>query len=156
MTDNHYSAPGSNLDFKGGNVEDLLQPLLATRFWVRLCSVVGFVFTAIMVLVTLAMLVGFGAISRSLSADAGLGGGFGFVLAVIYLIFALFFFFPSLFLHKYASAITRADSSRSEQEIAVALRHQKSFWKFVGIVTLVYLILLTITFIFGLLGGMLA
>ncbi len=52
---------------------------------------------------------------------------------------AVFYFFPSLYLHKYANAIGQAIITQKSHDINTALVHQKSFWKFVGIIALVML-----------------
>jgi hypothetical protein len=149
MNDNNYSAPQSNLTLDGADIDELLQPLLATRPWVRLCSIMGFIMTAFTVLVGISLMVGMGAIAGS----GAYGVGFGIGTGLVYVLMSLLTFFPSLFLFKYASAITQADRSQNSEDIRVALRYQKSFWKFIGIVTLIYLVLFGVVLVFGIIGG---
>jgi hypothetical protein len=52
----------------------------------------------------------------------------------------MFYFIPSLYLFKFSSALSRAQVSRSVQDVVHALKLQKSFWKFVGIVGLIMVI----------------
>jgi len=126
--------------------EGMLDALKATRPWVKFLSIVGFVFCAIMALVGLAMMGGMGA------GKDGLPAGLGPVFGVVYLLLVALYFFPCLYLLRYASAIARipAEGQRAVEE---ALVKQKSFWKFIGILTAVVLILEVIFIVGGIFLG---
>lgn len=154
MDKNQYSAPSANLEVSSAQFSELLNPLLDTKLWVRICSIMGFIVTGLMVLMGVFMMVGMSAFSSMASAGmGGLGAGFGIGLGLFYILFSLLSFFPSLFLHKYANAINSAQRSRSAADIALALRYQKSFWKFVGIVALIYLAFMGLFLVIGILAG---
>ncbi len=120
------------------NGNSLLEPLINTKFWVRICSIAGFVGSGFMVIAAVFLMFMGGAI---VEAGAGMPAGFGFGMGIVYLLMALLYFMPSLYLHKYAGAITTAQESNSKDDIKVALEYQRLFWKFVGILTLVMLII---------------
>ncbi len=143
MSDSHYSAPESSLVSGNGNISELIEPLIATRKWVRLCSIVGFIFTGLILIATLVSLVG-----ANLMSHLGVGAR-GFSGVITYLILLFFFLVPSYYLFRYASAITAVENSHSPEDLSMALEYQKSFWKFVGIVTLVYFAFLAIAIIVG-------
>jgi|SRR5215469_7403557 len=126
--------------------EGMLDALKATRPWVKFLSILGFVFCALMVLVSLAMMGGMGAGKDSFPA------GFGAVFGVVYLLLVVLYFFPCLYLLRYADAIARipADGQRAMEE---ALVKQKSFWKFIGILTAVVLVLELCILIISILMG---
>ncbi|HET7176808.1 MAG TPA: hypothetical protein VFK21_12495 [Gammaproteobacteria bacterium] len=113
--------------------EGMLDALRATRPWVKFLSILGFVLCAFMALAGLAFLGGAG-------AKAGPMAAFGPAIGVFYLLFVLLYFFPCLYLLRYAGAIARipAEGQRAMEE---ALVKQKSFWKFIGILTAVMLVL---------------
>lgn len=113
--------------------EGMLEALRATRPWVKFLSILGFILCALMALAGLAFVGGAG-------AKAGPMAAFGPAIGVFYLLFVLLYFFPCLYLLRYANAIARipADGQRALEE---ALVKQKSFWKFVGILTAVVLVL---------------
>src|SRR5690348_11359046 len=113
--------------------EGMLDALRATRPWVKFLSILGFVLCALMALAGLAFVGGAG-------AKEGPMASFGPAIGVFYLLFVLLYFFPCLYLLRYANAIARipAEGQRAMEE---ALVKQKSFWKFVGILTAVVLVL---------------
>jgi hypothetical protein len=142
MSQQHYATPEANLSETTGEFSDLLIPLLATRPWVKLCAILGFIFSGLSVLLGIGMIVG-GSLFDNSVANASNNGlvaaPLGF-LGVIYILLAIFYFIPSLYLFKFGSAISRAQVSRSVQDVVNALALQKSFWKFVGVVGLIMII----------------
>ena len=54
---------------------------------------------------------------------------------------SIFYLIPSIWLFKYSSAISRFLGGGGATEIGNALVYQKSFWKYVGIVILISIIL---------------
>lgn len=121
----------------------VINHLVRTRGWVRLCSVLGFIGSAFMVLAGLVMLVG-GAASSTVShkpAAAIYGSGMMVGMGVFYLVFSILYIFPSLRLWQYASSITILESSQQTLDLETALDRQRSFWKFVGIMITITLIL---------------
>ena len=128
----------------GGDVSQVVVEILRkTKPWVRFLSVLGFIGLAL-------ALVG-AAVGLVMTASAG--GGLGpMVIQVAALIVVILFEFPALFfLSRYASRIKNLVSSGHPQDLEDALSAQKSFWKYVGILTLVMIIL----YILGLVGVLL-
>jgi len=109
--------------------------LRATRPWTRLLSILGFIFVAVSILSGLALIFG----RRFLPAAAEtppllLTGTINIAASIFYLI-------PSIWLFKYSSAISRFLGGGGAIELGNALTYQKSFWKFVGIITLIVIII---------------
>jgi len=136
MSDQHYAPPQADLSSSNIDISSLLEPLRATKGWVRLCSIIGFIGCGFTVLAALLVMVGGSTFQTAMAGQPGIGAGVG----VAYLLFALLYFFPSLYLFKYASKIGNALESQNINDIADALEQQKSFWKFAGIVVLIMLI----------------
>lgn len=138
----------------GGITSPMIQCLEQTRPWVRLLSILGFVCTALTVLLAFFMMVVGGA---GLMPGSPFGAGGGVMLGLVYLLLSLLYLFPSLFLFRYASGITSM-----ERDIVGgmerALGAQKSFWRFMGIAALVYLVILfviiAIAIVAGVMGAM--
>ncbi|MFQ3248279.1 MAG: hypothetical protein ACI9O6_000081 [Glaciecola sp.] len=116
--------------------DDLIAPLLQTKPWVSLCAILGFISCAFMVLGGLAMMFGLGAAMMGGASGAGFGIGMG----LLYLVFALIALIPPFYLYKYSKAIGVANKTRSMAELTQALTYQKSFWKFIGILMVIYLV----------------
>ena len=129
--DNPYRSPSEIGDspFVGNEVGQVVTPtvlamLSQTQPWVRFLSVLGFIVSGLMVLGGLIAFV------------ATMGRGVGFIF-LMYIPMGLLYFFPSLFLFRYASRIANLRMTRGVEQLEDALAAQKSFWKFVGIAALI-------------------
>src|SRR5262245_25981125 len=105
-------------------------PLHRTQPWVRFLGIMGFVLAGLMLLVGL---VG-GAASYAIGRTEMLP------VMVMYPLFGALYVIPSMYLLRYADNIKRFLASTHEQDLAGALEAQRSFWKFAGIMTIVWLI----------------
>lgn len=128
----------------GGVTPNMIEALDQTKPWVRFLSILGFVGVALMVAGSLFFMVAGG-----IMAQRGPLAGQGLVLGMVYLVMALVYFFPVLFLFRYASAIASIRGGDEVAGVERALHAQKSFWRFVGILALIVLVLYVL--IFGLL-----
>jgi hypothetical protein len=145
---NPYSPPGVSPDAypvatqppypfappaSSGAVSDAAVELLRkTRPWVLLLSVLSFVGGGLMILMALGA-VAVATLSREAKPAAMLG--------VFYLPLALLYVYPALKLRSYGAAIARLTSSRAGVDLEDALGHQKSFWKYCGIASVVLIAL---------------
>ncbi len=150
MTDENYTPPASDLSHSPNQLETIIKPLMETKPWVRLCSIVGFVFGGFMFFGGLGI---FALQSNQEISKAFEIAGSIKTVGFMYLIFGLFYFIPSFYLHKYAGSINKANLTREIEDIEKALIYQKSLWKFVGIITLIFTILMVIVFILGMISG---
>ncbi len=117
------------------------QYLDQTRPWVRFMSILAFVGAGFMALAgAVIMLVG---LAGGLS-DSGAGGMFGAIGGVaiggVYLGMACLYIAPGVFLHRFAGSIRQLKRDPNEGALEAALRHQRSFWRYIGIMSLVGLI----------------
>jgi hypothetical protein len=123
--------------------EKSLGYLKGTRPWVKLLSVTMFIGVGVMILAGLVMMVGMSFIP--VPEGEGLPGPFGMVSGIVlggmYIATSLLYLFPAIYLSRYAKAIARLQGSRTVADLEQALGQQKSFWKFVGVMTVVGLIL---------------
>lgn len=118
----------------------MIEALRTTRPWVRFLSILGFVGAAFILLGGILVMV-LGTFSGAAASDP-LGAGMMVGLGVIYMIGALLYIVAALHLSRYASAITRAVRHPVDVvSMEAALTHQKSFWKFTGIVAIVTMLL---------------
>ncbi|MCL2779706.1 MAG: DUF5362 family protein [Polyangiaceae bacterium] len=119
-----------------------MQLLLQTRPWVRFLSVLAFIASAFMLLAGVLGLVGglAGMAAVNAMGHKGVPSGFAF-LSLLYIPFAFLAIYPGMKLWAYGSAISRLALSRSPQDLEAAIGHQKSYWKFAGIMAIVVIIL---------------
>jgi hypothetical protein len=121
------AAPGASAEVPG----EVLDLLAQTRPWVRFLAVLGFIACGFLLLGALFVL----------AAGAAAGGGEKTLIGLIYLPLAVLYMFPSLFLWRYGGAIGELLAGGGVPKLVDAIRHQKSFWRLIGILTLVILCL---------------
>lgn len=102
-----------------------IEMLKQTRPWVRFLSVLGFMGTFALAV---------SGFLRGVGGMAGPVGGMpGLAILGIYVTLSLLYFFPSLFLWRYADCISRLQVTEAAADLESALEAQRSFWRFVGI-----------------------
>ncbi len=111
----------------------MLLSLRQTKPWVRFISIIGFL---VVLLLIAAGILSFVSSSHPVE-DTMLTSA----TALLNIVMAALYLLPSLFLFKYASAIKRLLQTEDATAMEAALQNQKSFWKFMGILTLVMLII---------------
>jgi hypothetical protein len=109
--------------------------LRATKPWTRLLSVLGFIGTGFTVLMGLGIIVGRNFIPISPKAPPLE------YLGIFYILTSVFYLIPSIWLSKYSSAIESFLKGGDALQLGSAIAYQKSFWKFVGILVLVFMII---------------
>ncbi|MDI1312660.1 DUF5362 family protein [Prosthecobacter sp.] len=141
---NPYAAPSAKT--QSGAIGAVPLPIIAeltgTKPWVRLISILMWLVCALFLLSIVGNLI-IGVVTASAMADKG-NGGMGFGMLVFMMVFfgitAMLIVYPTLKLSKYASCISRLAESQSFTDLTAALAEQRRFWKFYGIITLIYLI----------------
>ncbi|MDB5328446.1 MAG: hypothetical protein JWM57_4015 [Phycisphaerales bacterium] len=135
-----------------------MEMLRQTRPWARLVGVIVIIFAALGALGGVAIL-----LTSILGFAQGGGGGVaagGFMvgIGVMYLVIAVLYMMPGIYLWRYASSITQLLHLRREDVLERALEAQKSFWKFIGIVILItfglWLLMLIVMIVLGVTGSM--
>jgi hypothetical protein len=149
--DNPYqtSAYGNTYPTATGQVSPgAIQALAATRPWVRLCSVMGFIGAGLMILAGLGLIAG-GALTSSSSRAVGAQSFVG----VMYIVMSLLYLVPSLKLWKYGTAILHLMSTNSAADLEQALEQQRGFWKFVGILVMISIGFMIVAMVIGGVAG---
>lgn len=135
---------------------DIRDYLKETAKWGKLLSIVGFVMMAILVVFALfAGTIMATAMSQldSIGGAGALGGG---MISVIYILMALLYFFPLLYLYRFSSKIQVALNSDDQQYLSEAFRNLKSLYKFMGILMAIMLCFYALAIVMALAGGALA
>ncbi len=121
--------------------------------WSKFMAIIGFIGIGLMVMVSLFMAIGFGAIGSTNMSALPFPMS---VLSIIYVVFAAVYFFPVYYLYQYATKTSAALHSKNKQLLTDGLENLKSHHKFLGIFTLIIISLYGFIFIFAILGGMLS
>ena len=134
--------------------------LLETAKWSKFLSIVGFVFIGIIVLVALFIGSIMGTAFSAMPMDDDtmpFGPGImGSMMTGIYLLLALLYFFPTLYLYRFSTQMQTAIRSNSQDELSRSFSNLKSMFKFWGIFTAVIVAIYGLIFLFGILGGVAA
>lgn len=133
----------------------MTEALRKTKPWVRMLSILGFIGSGLMLVIALLVMAS-GAIGGVMGRSFGLGAAGGIMLGLLYGLMALLYIFPSLFLFRYASAIASMLSEDTVRGMEKALEAQKSFWRFIGILTVVILCLYAVALVFIAVAAMIA
>jgi len=123
--------------------------LLETAKWAKFLSVLGFIMIGLMVLGGLIMLIF--ATTSPLARFTGVAGPIG--MFVFWLLAALLYFFPVLFLYKAADGLKKGIETWNQQQLTSGFENLKSHYKFIGIVTIVILSLYLLSLLIALLVG---
>lgn len=116
--------------------------------WAYFLSIVGFIGLGLMVLGGLVVMFA-GAAVPGMSSQMG-------VFGIVYLIMAALYFFPTYYMFLFAQKIKAACSASSQADLDTGIENLKSFFKFVGIFTIVIISLYLLMFLIGILAAAVA
>ncbi len=121
-----------------------LEMLRQTRPWVLFLSILGFISAGLMILGGGCMsIVGLASVVDGPSPMGASSVG----LAAMYAVIGLLYLVPSIHLYRYGARIGMLLQFPGQQYLEQALESQKSFWKFVGIMTAIILVLYAVLFV---------
>ncbi|AFM05602.1 hypothetical protein Fleli_3272 [Bernardetia litoralis DSM 6794] len=141
----------------GFQVTNRAKGFLATAaFWGKIVSIVGFVFTAFAVLAGVGIAF-MGSSFSQLSSQMGAFGALGGIgIGLIYILLALVYFFPSLYLFNFSQKTQAAIRNSDNLELEEGFKNLKSIFKFMGVLTIIFIVLYALMFIFALIAGAMA
>jgi len=149
----------------GGASATVLTPMAMwyldqTRPWVRFMSVTAFVMAGLMVVIGIVMFAASlfgGVIAKNAGEPAALRNAVGgALLAFFYIAMTAVYVVPGIYLSRYASAIRSLTAQASAGRLEDALKHQKSFWRFIGIFSAVSMIVMVVVLGLALVVGVFA
>jgi len=124
--------------------------LSETSKWTMFLSILGLIFTGLIVAAGLYM----GSIMSMVGEQfdvlpTGVGAGIGIAFGIVYILMGLLYFFPAWYLYKFSQKLKTALASKDNEALNAAFNNQKSFYKFWGILMIVFLGIYTL---FGLIA----
>ena len=141
----------------GTDLFDLQVDQLSTSFlgetakWAKFLAILGFVVSGVILLIALF------AGSFLASTFAHMGGESGLVSGVfigaIYGVVAVLAFFPCLYLYRFADNMQMALRANDQEQLNMAFRNMKSYFKFLGILAVIYLSFIVLGLIFGIISA---
>jgi hypothetical protein len=121
-----------------------IEALKTSAKWCMFLSIIGFIFIGLMVVAGAVMSVAMSAMPADPYGGAMGMGGFEAIkgyIGISYIVLALIYFFPVYYLFNYATGTRKAIDSGNEDALANALINLKSHHKFLGIATIVMIVL---------------
>jgi hypothetical protein len=142
--------------------QEALGYLDTTRKWTMFFAILGFVFLGLMLVMGVVagsfirgFTSGMSGVSGMEGAE-GMGtvkaaGGFASVMMfIVMLIMAVIYFFPLFYLLKFSTHAKKAVATCDSNEMTLAFKNIKSYWKYIGILIIILLAVYLIIFmIFG-------
>ena len=127
------------------------QYLFEAARWAKFLSIVGFIICGLIALAGIFA----GSMLSSFSSrygggnDMGMMRSFGGLAIVFYLLVAVLYFFPCLYLYRFSNRMRTALASESQSELNASFENLKSLFKFVGIMTIIILSIYVLIFLFA-------
>lgn len=129
--------------------------LLTTCKWAKFLAIVGFVFLGLLVIIALVIgFIGFPMQGMPNSDDGLVAMKYGIMIA--YLFLALIYFFPTLYLYRFAVLTKKGIENTSTDLTTSGFQNLKSCFKFIGVSTALILSLYALLISFGVLGAMMS
>lgn len=113
--------------------------------WGKFIAIIGFIFCALMLLGGIFAGSIFATMGQS-SSLALMGGGF---FTAVYVVFAVLWFMPFLYLFNFASKMQVALRNNDQATLNLSFQNLKSCFKFIGIFTIIMLSIYALIFFFG-------
>ncbi len=126
-----------NGDAQAGGVkvtDGMIDSLRSTKPWTKFLAILGFVGVGFMILFGAAFMFFANMFAQQKNGPPAFMGFFYILLSALY-------FVPAFYLYKYSSSIGNFLKSNGAGDLESALAHQKSFWKFMGVVALIGMVL---------------
>ena len=128
-----------------------------TARWGKFLAILGFIICGLIIIIGLF----FGTIFSSLvnrSPDLSYqgnmsSGSFGALAAVFYIIIAVVYFFPCLFLYRFSTKMKTALNGNEQTDLTLAFQNLKSLFRYVGVITVIVLAIYLVLFLFAVLAG---
>lgn len=120
--------------------------------WAVFLGIIGFVFCGLLVIISFFMK-NLLSTASSFSQSSNPMAAMGSAVTIVYIMMAVMYFFPSLFLYQFGSKIKHGLNFDSQLKVNEAFGQLKSYFKFWGIFTIVIIALYALAIVGVLVGG---
>lgn len=129
--------------------------LSETAKWARFLAIIGFIFLLLFIGVGIYSSILIGRYSDMYSGyrQRSLGATLGMGTAVSYIIAAVFAFFPLLYMLRFANGMKRALASDDQALLNASFQNLKIYFRYLGIVTIIALVLVALSLFFAIAGS---
>ncbi|MHA4807641.1 DUF5362 family protein [Flavitalea flava] len=127
--------------------------LKETAKWGKFLSILGFIFCGLFVIIALFAGTFIASTVGRMGGAYGMMGGMGALISVIYILIALLYFFPCLYLYNFSKKTQAALLGNDQNQLIQAFRNLKSLFRFWGILTVIILGFYALVFIIAIIAG---
>ena len=125
-----------------------------TAKWAKFLAIIGFIMCGLIILIGIFASSVFTAMGSRFGNEGTFPAAMGGFLAFVYICVAVVAFFPYLFLLKFSNHMLRALRNNDQQQLTSSFRNLKACYKYVGILTIIFLTLYILMFLFVGLGAL--
>jgi len=153
--ENNFEQPLSRRELQ--LTEVIKSNLVEAAKWAKFIAIIGFIGTGFMVIVGLFFGTIMGMVNRLEGTEtAALPSFVGAVVAVVYILLALLYFFPLKYLYDFSSKVKRAIEITDQDLFSEAILKLKSHYKYIGILMIVMICLYILGIIISIIAGVAA
>ena len=109
--------------------------------WGKFLAIVGFIFCGIIVVVGLFAGSLLSSMGSSYGGSMSNTGGLAAMMSVIYIIIALVYFFPCLFLYRFAARMKAALLTNEQETLNNSFQNLKAMLRYMGIIMIIVLVI---------------
>jgi len=152
--DNQYNSPKTQIvpeksQIAGNLTEVMLRYLRETSPWLKLVGILGFIGCGFYILYGII----FGIASVAFTNLIGDFANIPFwLLTPLSIAGAALIFFPSRFLYNFGSKISKYQYSNSDEDLEIAFKNNKSYWKFIGILLILSFAFIPVMIVISIVG----
>ncbi len=141
------------------NIDPLAKSYLSeTARWGRFLAIVGFIICGLVLILGVFFNSFFSYLPRT--GDTGMENNFNEIfgalstaMTTIYILFAILYFFPCLFLYRFSNKMKVALNTNSQQDLNNSFQNLKSLFKYVGVFTIIILAIYALAIILIIIGA---
>ena len=150
----HYTEQNQETSLFGFGIDQSSRAHLAEAAkWAKFLAIVGFVMCGLIIVLSFFIGALFSTSMSKYGDSPAFGSGFGIIMTIVYLSFGVLYFFPCLFLFRFANNMIVALNSNEQITLNRSFQNLKIMFRYVGILTIIVLALYIIAFVFGILGA---
>lgn len=130
--------------------------LSETARWGKFLAILGFILCGLIVILGVFFGTFFSTLmNRTEATYEGTvsSGSFGAMMAVVYVIIAVIYFFPCLFLYRFSTKMKTALNGNEQTDLTLAFQNLKSLFRYIGVITVIILAIYLVIFLFAILGA---
>ncbi|WP_405606152.1 hypothetical protein [Polaribacter sp. Asnod1-A03] len=124
--------------------------LRETARWAKFLAILGFIFIGLMVVFAIFATTIFDLAEKM---QPGIPGDLGLIMAAVYLVLAIIYFFPVYYLLQFSNKMKKALATKDDDVLAKSFEMLKSHYKFIGVFTIITISLYILVIIVSVMGA---